>query len=94
MSSAVHVTDHAKIRRWAEDNNARPASVKGTGKGNDPDILRLDFDEKEESLEEISWDMWFDSFEKNELPLLVSPDSRFNNLVRSDCVDDPSPLTS
>jgi hypothetical protein len=84
MSSAVPVTDHAKIRRWAEDNNARPACVKGTGKDNDPRILRLDFDEKEESLEEISWDMWFDSFEKNKLALLISPDTRFNKLVSRD----------
>lgn len=81
MSSAVPVTDHAKIRRWAEDNKARPACVKGTGKGNDPGILRLDFDEKEESLQEVSWDTWFDAFEKNQLALLISPDSRFNKLV-------------
>jgi hypothetical protein len=81
MSSAKPVTDHTKIRRWAEDNNAKPACVKGTGKGKDPGILRLDFDEPEESLEPISWDAWFDAFEKNKLALLISPDSRFNKLV-------------
>jgi hypothetical protein len=81
MSSAKPVTDHNEIRRWAESNNGRPARVKDTGKGKDPGVLRLDFDEKEESLEEISWDAWFDAFEKNKLALLISPDSRFNKLV-------------
>jgi hypothetical protein len=81
MSSAKPITDHSKIRRWAEANNARPTCVKGTGKGKDPGILRLDFDEQEESLEEISWDAWFDAFEKNKLALLIAPDSRFNKLV-------------
>lgn len=81
MSSATPTTDHREIRRWAEKNNARPACVKGAGKGKDPGILRLDFDEKEESLEPIDWDTWFDWFEKNELALLKSDDSRFNKLV-------------
>ena len=81
MSSAKPVVDHAEIRKWAESNNGRPACVKGTGKGKDPGILRLDFDEKEESLEEISWEIWFNAFEKNKLALLISPESRFNKLV-------------
>jgi hypothetical protein len=81
MSSATPITDHREIRRWAEQNNARPACVKGTGKGKDPGILRLDFDEKDESLEPIDWDVWFDWFEKNELALLRSDDSRFNKLI-------------
>ena len=41
MSSAKPVTDHSEIRRWAEANNARPACLKGTGKGKDPVSLRL-----------------------------------------------------
>jgi hypothetical protein len=84
MTSATPTTDHKKIRRWAEQNNGRPACVKGTGKGKDPGMLRIDFDAKEESLEEIPWDTWFEWFEKNKLALLVSPDSRFNKLVSRD----------
>src|SRR4051794_35658425 len=42
MTSATPTIDHTEIRRWAEKNNARPACVKGTGKDNDPGILRLD----------------------------------------------------
>ena len=42
-------TDHNEIRRWAASHNGRPARVKGTGKGKDPGVLRLDFDEREKS---------------------------------------------
>jgi hypothetical protein len=82
MSTAIHVTDHEEIRRWAQENKARPACVKGTGKGSDPGILRFDFDKKDESLEEISWDKWLEWFDRNELALLLSEDSRFSKLVR------------
>jgi hypothetical protein len=81
MSSATRTTDHHEIRRWAEANNGAPARVRNTGGDKDPGILRLDFDEQDESLERISWDEWFDWFEKNDLALLHSPDSRFNKLV-------------
>jgi hypothetical protein len=84
MSSATPVTDHEEIRRWAKKNNARPACVIGTGRDGDPGILRLDFDDAEESLEEITWDEWFEQFEDNNLALLISEDSRFNKLVRRD----------
>jgi hypothetical protein len=81
MSTATPITDHDQIRRWAEENNGRPARVKGTGQGGDPGILRLDFDEKDDNLEAISWDEWFKWFDQNDLALLCSADSRFNKLV-------------
>lgn len=81
MSSATPTTNHDEIRRWVEENNGRPACVCGTGKGEDPGMLRIDFDEKDENLEPISWDKWFEWFDRNELALLRSDDSRFNKLV-------------
>lgn len=81
MSSATPITDHDEIRRWVEENNGRPACVKGTGKGKDPGILRIDFDEEDEGLESIEWDAWFKAFEENDLALLRAEDSRFNKLV-------------
>jgi hypothetical protein len=81
MSSATQITDHDEIRRWAEKNNGRPARVAGTGKGEDPGVLRLDFDEQDAKLEPISWETWFEWFDKNDLALLRSDDSRFNKLV-------------
>jgi hypothetical protein len=81
MSTATPITNHEEIRRCAEENGARPSCVRGTGKGDDPGILRLDFDEQDEGLKEIPWDQWLQWFDKNDLALLVSDDSRFNKLV-------------
>lgn len=65
-----------------EQNNGRPAHVRGTGAGpDDVGILRIDFDEPEEGLERISWEDWFDAFEAKQLALLHAPDSRFNKLI-------------
>lgn len=90
MSEANTTTDHDAIRRWAEERGGRPARVRASGgkggKGG-PGILRLDFGEPEESLEEISWDEFFQAFEENELALLHQDrtsdgrQSRFNKLV-------------
>lgn len=81
MSTATATTDHEQIRRWAEEHGGRPACVKGTGKGNDPGILRFDFGEKDEELDEVTWERWFEWFDKNDLALLHSPDSGFNKLI-------------
>jgi hypothetical protein len=81
MSTATPITDHAEIRRWVEANNGRPACVQGTGKDEDPGMLRIDFDERDETLKEIPWDRWFEWFDKNDLALLRGDDSRFNKLV-------------
>lgn len=81
MASASPTTDHNEIRRWVERNNGRPACVEGTGKGDDPGVLRIDFDEADERLQEISWDRWFEWFDRNDLALLHADDSRFNKLV-------------
>jgi hypothetical protein len=42
-ASARVLTDYDEIRRWAEERNARPARVKGTGGNGDIGIIRLDF---------------------------------------------------
>ena len=81
MASAFKSTDHHEIRTWVEANNGRPARVRHTGGGRDPGMLRIDFDEPDASLEAISWEDWFEAFERNHLALLHSPDSRFNKLV-------------
>lgn len=80
MSSAEPVTDHNKIRKWAQTHGGRPAKVETGGKGG---ILRLDFREKDENLTEISWDEFFEIFEDSDLALLLSKDgeSRFNKFV-------------
>ena len=83
MSSAT-TTDHDVIRKWAEERRGRPAAVRTKGKGG---ILRIDFGEKDEDLEEISWDEFFEIFEGSRLAFLHQDEtgdgktSRFNKFV-------------
>jgi hypothetical protein len=84
------LTDHDEIRHWAEERHAVPSCVKGTGGGDDTGMIRLDFPgySGEDSLEEISWDDWFEKFDDSGLALLVQETtaggakSNFNKLVR------------
>jgi hypothetical protein len=80
MASAHPVTDHGEIRSWAEKHGGRPSKVETGGEGG---ILRLDFQEKDEDLTEISWDEFFAIFEDSKLALLLSPEgeSRFNKFI-------------
>lgn len=85
-----HVTaDHDEIRKWAEARKAKPACVRGTGGKNDVGMLRLDFPgyTGEDKLEEISWEEWFEKFDKSKLALLYQEEtadgkkSNFNKLI-------------
>ncbi len=91
MASARTTTDHDTIRRWAEERGGRPARVKETetgGKG--AGVLRIDFAEPDEGLEEIDWATFFDTFEEKGLALLYQDKtddgsvSRFNKIVSRD----------
>lgn len=90
MSSAKATVDHDAIRSWVEQHGGCPAHVKGTGGKQDPGILRIDFTgfSGQQSLEKISWDEFFESFDANELAFLYEDDGRFNKLVRRDTVRD------
>ena len=83
MSSATTTTDHDEIRKWVEARGGRPAKVKTRGEGG---ILRIDFQEPDEALEEIGWDEFFEIFDENKLAFLHQDDkdgskSRFNKFV-------------
>jgi hemerythrin superfamily protein len=91
MSDTKVTTDHKIIKAWAEERGGKPAAVKGTGSGNDPGVLRIDFPgySGEESLTEISWDQFFDKFEKERLAFLYQEEtegelSRFSKLINKD----------
>ena len=89
MASAEPITDHRRIREWAEERGAKPACVKGTGGKADTGMIRLDFPgySGDESLQPISWEEWFKAFDENKLALLVQEEtatgekSNFNKLV-------------
>ena len=82
-------TDHRKIQTWVDERGGHPARVKGTESKNSPGLLRIDYPgfSGEERLEEISWEEFFDGFEKNGLAFLYQDKtadgkiSRFSKLI-------------
>ena len=90
MSSRT-LTDHDAIREWTEERDGRPAMVSATAsEGKGAGVLRIDFGDEDEGLEEISWETWFETFEDSGLALIVQDKtadgdkSRFNKLVSRD----------
>lgn len=87
MSEAKTTTNHDEIRHWVEERGGRPSKVSGVGDGG---ILRIDFGEPEESLEELDWDEFFRIFEENRLAFLHQDEvkggqtSRFAKFVERD----------
>ena len=91
MSSASKTTDHDEIRRWAEERGGFPARVDDKAHKRGGGILRIDFDEpggnNDDRLERITWEQFFETFDKNELAFLHQDKtadgkpSRFNKLV-------------
>jgi hypothetical protein len=84
MAQASKTTDHDKIRKWVEERGGRPTRVAGTDDDSGGGILRIDFGKPEDSLEEISWDEFFDTFEDRDLAFLYQDEkkSRFFKFVR------------
>lgn len=84
MSEARTTTNHDEIRKWAEARDGHPAMVDTKGKGG---ILRIDFGEPEDGLEQIEWDEFFRIFEESKLAFLYQDEvksgktSRFNKFV-------------
>lgn len=87
--SSKVTTEHNKIRKWAEDRGGKPSRVVGTGGDDDSGLLRIDFPGRRGagSLEEITWDEFFEKFEDKGLALLYQEKtaggkvSRFSKLV-------------
>ena len=92
-------TDHDEIRKWAEERGGRPATVRstmarGTARGTTKaatGIIRIEFpnapNSKHDALEEISWEEFFEKFDKSDLALLYQEEtaggekSNFNKLI-------------
>jgi hypothetical protein len=61
-------TNHDVIRAWAESRKAVPSTVEGTEHGDHLGVLRFDFPGYGgDRLREVSWDEWFDTFDKRRL---------------------------
>ena len=77
-SDSKTTTDHDTIRQWAEERNGKPASVRGTEKGDSAGVLRFDFPggAGEDELEHLSWDDFFAKFEDEKLALLYQEEKK------------------
>ncbi len=63
--------NHDVIRRWAEERKAVPATVPGTEHDNHLGVMRFNFPGYGgQSLQEVSWDDWFRTFDDRELLFL------------------------
>jgi hypothetical protein len=91
MAQAKITTDHDQIREWADARGGRPAEVGSTHSKAGAGIIRIEFpgapNAKDENLEEISWQEFFEKFDKSNLALLYQEEtaggerSNFNKLV-------------
>ena len=88
---AETTTDHGTVRKWAESKGGKPAAVDRTPRGGDVGIIRIMFPQAPQSehdeLVEITWDEFFDEFDKRNLALLYEPDSMFNKIVGRDTAE-------
>jgi hypothetical protein len=91
MAQAKVTTDRDKIRKWAEARGGRPATVRSTHAKDNVGIIRIAFPDapnaKDEALEEISWEEFFEKFDASNLALLYQEEtaggerSNFNKIV-------------
>ncbi len=88
MSESRTTTDHETIRKWATDRQGRPATVKATGDDGHAGVLRIDFGPRDEGLDDIGWDEFFQKFDESDLAFLYQDRtkdgkvSRFHKFVR------------
>ena len=95
MTKTKATIDHDEIREWAEQRDAHPACVRGTGGRGDVGMIRLDFPgySGAQSLREISWEQFFRKFDEGNLALVYQDTlarggrSNFNKLVGRETVD-------
>ena len=81
MSDAKTTTDHTVIREWAEARGGHPATVAATGDG-EAGILRIDFDPPDEGLKRITWNAFFEKFDKEKLVFLYQEKTKDGSISR------------
>lgn len=77
-------TEHEKIKKWVEERNGRPATVKGTNGDEGAGLLRIDFPDygSKESLKEISWEEFFKKFDEKKLAFLYQEKTKDGEMSR------------
>jgi hypothetical protein len=84
--------DHDEIREWAEERGGIPARVQGTGDPEEAGLIRIEFPDapsaRDENLEEISWDEFFEKLDEGELAIVLQDEtssgeqSNFHKIVK------------
>jgi hypothetical protein len=88
-------TKHDEIKNWVTERGGHPARVKGTDTKDSSGVLRIDYPgySGADTLEEISWEEFFDGFESNKLAFLYQEEtaegkeSRFSKLIDRSSAD-------
>lgn len=90
MASSYTTTDHDVIREWVEARDGRPAVVESTEDADSSGVLRIDFRDEKQSLDDVDWDSFFRTFDDRQLAFVYQEQtndgapSRFNKFVRRD----------
>lgn len=75
--SSKTTTDHEEIKHWVEERGGKPATVKGTGDGGEPGLLRIDFPGYGgDELDPISWDDFFKNFDNKRLAFVYQDEMK------------------
>ena len=91
-SSSKTTTDLKEIKKWAEERDGKPSIVKSTANDKEGgDVLRINFPgySGEDSLEEVSWEEWYETFKDRDLAFLYQEEtaggkeSRFFKLIKN-----------
>ena len=89
-AASYTTTNHDVIRSWAEARGGRPAAVDGTGDddhSNDAGLLRFEFRDPGDQLDDVDWEPFFATFEDRGLAFVYQEktsdgsESRFNRFV-------------
>jgi hypothetical protein len=82
MSDSETTTNHKVIKKWAEERDRRPATVRATEEDGNAGILRIDFGPEEDRLEEIGWNEFFRKFDESDLAFLYQDRTKDGKLSR------------
>ena len=90
VAASFTTRDHDVIRTWAEARGGTPADVEGTGDGRGAGVLRIEFRDEGDRLEDVGWDAFFATFDDSDVDFLYQERtsdgsvSRFHKFVRAD----------
>ena len=90
VAASFTTRDHDVIRSWAETRGGTPADVAGTGDGGGAGVLRIEFRDEGDRLEDVGWEAFFATFDESDVDFLYQERtsdgsvSRFHKFVRAD----------